>query len=58
VEEHPAHAVPRELLGERHLRPVGRPAGGDVARVLVGVGVADHHLLLVAGRAQGGAVDG
>ena len=57
VEEHPPHAVSLELLGERDLRPVGRPAGGDVARVLVGVRVADHHLLLVADRAQRGAVD-
>ena len=47
-----------ELLGERDLRAVGRPARRDVPRVLVGVRVADHHLLLVADRAQRGAVDG
>ena len=57
VEEHPRDAVALELLGERDLRAVGRPARRDVARVLVGVRVADHHLLLVADRAQRGAVD-
>ena len=46
-----------QLLGERDLRAVGRPAGGDVADVLVRVRVADHHLLLVADGAQRGAVD-
>ena len=40
------------------LGPVGGPARGDVADVLVGVRVADHHLLLVADRAQRRAVDG
>ena len=58
VEEDPRDAVALELLGERDLGAVGRPARRDVARVLVGVRVADHHLLLVADRAQRGAVDG
>ena len=44
-------------VGERDLRAVGRPARGDVADVLVGVRVADHHLLLVADGAQRRAVD-
>ncbi len=39
-----------------HLGPVGGPARGDVTDVLVRVRVADHHLLLVADRAQGRAV--
>ena len=57
VEEDPRDVVAPELLGERDLGAVGRPARRDVARVLVGVRVADHHLLLVADRAQRGAVD-
>ena len=58
VEEDPRDAVALELLGERDLGAVGRPSRGDVARVLVGVRVADHHLLLVPDRAQRAPVDG
>ena len=44
-------------LGDLRLRAVGGPARGDVADVLVGVRVADHHLLLVPHAAQRRAVD-
>ena len=57
VEERPGDAVLAHDGGELQLRAVDRPARGDVADVLVGVRVADHHLLLVADGAQRGAVD-
>ena len=57
VEEDPADAVASQHLGDPTLSAVGPPAGCHVADVLVGVGVADHDLLVIPDRAQRLAVD-
>ncbi len=46
----------RERLDQPHLGAIERPVGGEVAAVLVAVGVAQHHLLPIAAprRAGGG----
>ena len=56
VEELPRDAVLAHDRGHLELRAVDVPARRDVADVLVGVRVADHHLLLADG-VQRGAVD-
>jgi hypothetical protein len=48
MKEDDARAVRLDHRGDLGLRSVGGPARCDVADVLVGVRVADHHLLLVA----------
>ena len=52
VEQPQAHAVAAATSTSSLLGPVQRPLGGEVAAVLVGVGVADHHLLAAAARAS------
>jgi hypothetical protein len=58
VEEDPSEAVPGEHPGDLHLRPIGGPAGREIADILVRVRVSDHHVLLIAGGAEGLAVLG
>src|SRR3712207_8224034 len=48
VEEGEADALGPEEVGQLLLDAEEPPGGGQVADVLVGVGVADHHLLGVA----------
>src|SRR5690606_23073837 len=48
VEEAQPQAVSPEQLDETDFRLVQLPARGDVAAVLVAVGIADHHLLQAA----------
>ena len=44
-------------IGDGGLGLVQRPVGGQVAAVLVAIGIADHDHLLVAARAEVAAVD-
>ncbi len=48
MEQANAHAVPLEHLDQADLGLVELPARGDEAAVLVGIGIAEHHLLLAA----------
>ena len=52
VEEPQPYAVPGGHVAQRALRPVDRPLAGGDAGLLVGVGVAEHHLLHVAAGAH------
>ena len=54
VEERQLHAVPARGRDERRLRLVELPVGGQEAARLVGVRVAQHHLLAIAARRPGG----
>ena len=54
VEEQQSHVVAPAHLRERALRAVELPVRGDVAGVLVGIAVADHHRLAAADAARGG----
>jgi hypothetical protein len=47
VEQPQPHTTGPGDLDQRQLGPVQRPVGGEVAAVLVAVGVAEHHLLRV-----------
>ncbi|MNX91050.1 hypothetical protein D3C86_1231180 [compost metagenome] len=58
VEEAQAHPFGRGKLGEGLLCLVQLPGGAQDPAVLVAVRVAEHDLLHVAARAQGGAVGG
>ena len=55
VEEPQLDAVVAKRVDERELRPIERPVGGQVAAVLVAVGIAEHHFLpaVAARRASG-----
>ena len=56
VEQADAHAVVAEHLDQADLGLVELPARGDEAAVLVGIGIAEHHLLLAAERVDEAAI--
>ena len=58
MKEPDAHAVAAEHLHQADLGLVELPARGDEAAVLVGVRIAEHHLLLAAERIDESAVFG
>ena len=58
VEQADAHAVLAEDLDQADLGLVQFPARGDEAAVLVGIGIAEHHLLLAALRIDEPAIFG
>ena len=58
VEEPQAHAVARRHVAQVPLGPVDLPLAGGDAGLLVGVGVAEHHLLHVAAGPHQGPVVG
>jgi hypothetical protein len=58
VEEPQPDAVLAGHLDQRQLGPVERPVGGEVAAVLVAVGVAEHDLLRLAAGADQRPVEG
>ena len=55
VEQGQLESVPAGRLDQRCLRPVEQPVRRQEARLLVRVGVAEHHLLAIAPSARGGA---
>ena len=57
VEQTQGDPMPRRDLGQPLLGDVQFPVGRDIPAVLVGIRVADHHLLLVASRRDVPAID-
>ncbi len=57
VEQAQPHAARPAGVEQRFGRLVERPVGGEVAAVLVAVGIAEHHLLLVAAARDPAAVE-